>query len=300
MTTFILACDHRNSLRGWLGSLQVPATETDATARKLKNLCVEALIEARPQLHADEVPMLLLDEEYGVEAIPNAKASDLQVVIPAEKSGQAEFLFEHGDDFGRAIDRVDPDAIKALVRYNPAGDAELNRRSRDQLKVLQDYLTDSGRRFMLEVLVPPTPEQMADAGADFDDQLRPALTAEAIGQLAATGLRPDWWKLEGNNDPAAAAIVSNAAAPAAEIGCLVLGRGQDRESVIRWVQTAASAGSFVGFAVGRTLWMDPFSALVREEIDERETVTRIAGAYLDIASAYRTAEPAIAGRDRNR
>ncbi len=131
MTTFILACDHRNSLRGWLGSLQVPATETDATARRLKNLCVEALIQARPRLNADEAPMLLLDEEYGVEAIPNAKANDLQVVIPAEQSGQAEFLFEHGDDFGRAIERVDPDAIKALVRYNPAGDAELNRRSRD-------------------------------------------------------------------------------------------------------------------------------------------------------------------------
>ena len=94
MTTFILACDHRNSLRGWLGSLEVPRERDRATARKLKNLCVEALIQATPQLHADEVPMLLLDEEYGVEAIPNAKANDLQVVIPAEQSGQAEFLFE--------------------------------------------------------------------------------------------------------------------------------------------------------------------------------------------------------------
>jgi hypothetical protein len=46
--------------------------------------------------------------------------------------------------------------------------------------------------------------------------------------------------------------------------------------------------------------MDPFSALVRAEVDEHETVTRIAGAYLDIASAYRTAQPAIAGKVRDR
>lgn len=300
MTTFILAVDHRNSLRGWLASLGVPAGATDATARRLKNLCVEALNEAGPRLEADETPMLLLDEEYGVEAIPAAKAHGLQVVIPAEKSGLAEFVFEHGDDFARAIDRVDPDAVKALVRYNPAGDAELNQRSRAQLQILQAHLRDSDRRFMLELLVPPTREQQAAAGASFDEAVRPELTAEAIHQLAADGLHPDWWKLEGNNDPRAAAIVATAAAGAAEIGCLVLGRGQNRDSVVRWVQVAATVGSFVGFAVGRTLWMDPFAALVRHEIDERETVTRIADAYLDIASAYRTAQPAMAGSDRDR
>jgi myo-inositol catabolism protein IolC len=289
MNTFILAVDHRNSLRGWLASLGVTTTETDATARKLKSLCAEALAQARPQLHARETPMMLIDEEYGVDAIPAAKAQGLQVVIPAERSGQTEFMFEHGDDFGDAIERADPDAVKALVRYNPAADAERNARSRMQLKRLQDHLRDSNRRFMLELLVPPTLEQAGHAGAGFDDAQRPQLAAEAIDQLAADGLRPDWWKLEGNNDPDGAAIVAAAAAPAAEIGCLVLGRGQDRESVVRWVQIAAATGGFVGFAVGRTLWTDSFTALLRGEIDDRETVNRIASAYLDIVSAYRSA-----------
>ena len=300
MTTFILAVDHRNSLRGWLGSLGVPAADIDATARRLKVLCVQALAQARGHLDAGETPMLLLDEEYGVDAIPAAKEHGLPVVIPAERSGQAEFLFEHGDDYGAAIARVDPDAVKALVRYNPAGDADLNRRSRTRLVALQEYLRDTDRRFLLELLVPPTPEQTVTAGDRFDEELRPALTADAIQELAADGLRPDWWKLEGNNDPKAAATVATAAAPAAEIGCLVLGRGQDRDSVIRWIRTAASVGGFVGFAVGRTLWTDPFTALVRAEIDERETVNRIADAYLDIASAYRVEAPAVAGSNRDR
>jgi len=300
MTTFILAVDHRNSLRGWLASLGVPAADIDATARRLKVLCVDALAQARPQLRPDETPMLLLDEEYGVDAIPAAREQGLEVVIPAERSGQAEFLFEHGEDFGAAIERAAPDAVKALVRYNPAGDTELNSRSRTQLVRLQTHLRQSGTRFMLELLVPPTPEQAAAHGGDFDERLRPGLTVTAIEQLAGAGLHPDWWKLEGNNEAEAAMIVANAAAPSATIGCLVLGRGQDRASVIRWVQIAAAAGGFVGFAVGRTLWTDPFSALVRAELDEREAVRRIADAYLDIAAAYRAAAPSVTGSDRDR
>jgi myo-inositol catabolism protein IolC len=291
MTTFILAVDHRNSLRNWLGSLGVPAADTDQTARGLKTLCVRALDLARDALQADETPMLLLDQEYGVQAIPMAKARGLQIVVPVERSGQAEFLFEHGEDFRTAIEAVEPDAVKALVRYNPAGDSQINERSRARLVVLQQYLRDSGRRFMLELLVPPTEQQVAAAQGDrFDDQIRPVLAETAIQELASAGLRPDWWKLEGNREPAAAALVSTAATQASEIGCLVLGRGQDRDRVIRWVEVAAALEEFVGFAVGRTLWTASFRAVVRGEIDEQEAVQRIAAAYLDIAVTYRRAQ----------
>lgn len=296
MTTFILAVDHRVSLRNWLGSLGVAAADTDRTARSLKTLCVRALDLARGELEADETPMLLLDEEYGVDAITEAKSLALQIVVPAERSGQAEFLFEHGDDFRRAIEAVDPNAVKALVRYNPAGDAGTNRRSRSRLVVLQEYLRVSGRRFMLELLVPATADQLAHDGDRFDEEIRPALTATAIEELASDGLRPDWWKLEGNREPSAAAVVATAAGQACELGCLVLGRGQDRDWVIRWVQTAAAVGGFVGFAVGRTLWTDPFKAVVNGEIDEREAAGRIAAAYLDVATAYRRAQPVTAGQ----
>jgi myo-inositol catabolism protein IolC len=300
MTTFILAVDHRNSLRGWLKSLGVEATEVDPTARHLKRLCVAALQQSRVQLDPSERPMLLLDEEYGVDAIPAAKQHGLPVVIPAERSGQAEFAFEHGDGFRQAIELADPDAVKALVRYNVAGDSELNGRQRERLVTLQSYLHDSGRTFMLEVLVPPTPEQTNAHGADFDEQLRPELTVQAIDELAAAGLRPDWWKLEGNNERSAAATIAAAGSATAELGCLVLGRGQDRESVVRWVQVAASVDGFVGFAVGRTLWTDAFAALVRKEIDEDAVVDRIATAYLDIAAAYRrTAATAVAVTERD-
>ena len=48
--------------------------------------------------------------------------------MPVEKSGQNEFDFEYGDDFGAHIEKFDPDFSKVLVRYNPDDDAEMNER----------------------------------------------------------------------------------------------------------------------------------------------------------------------------
>lgn len=288
MTTFVLAADHRNSLRMWLGSLGVPSTSVDRAARTLKSLCVQALGIARNDLQADETPMLLVDEEYGSDAIADAKARGLMVVVPVERSGQSEFLFEHGDRFGEAIESLDPSVVKALVRYNPVADADANGRSRAALTKLQAHLREHGRQFMLELLVPATAEQLSAPGArDYDEEIRPRLTVQAIEQLAADGLRPDWWKLEGCRTPSAAATVAAAAGTAATLGCLVLGRGQDQNRVLEWVHSAAAVDGFVGFAVGRTLWSDPFRAFVANKIDREEVPRRIAATYLEIAAYYR-------------
>ena len=296
MSTLILAVDHRNSLRGWLAALGVQPDEIRFTAGRLKCVCVEALAQARDQLQPGDKAMLLLDEEYGADAIRAAKQAGLPIVIPAEQSGKDEFLFEHGENFREAIELLDPDAVKALVRYNVAGDAEQNRRSRERLLALQHHLRDGERRFMLELLVPATAEQEALHGQGFDEHLRPGLTVEAINELAADGLRPDWWKLEGNLDPEAARSVAAVGSAAAELGCLVLGRGQDRSSVVRWLQVAAPIEGFVGFAVGRTLWTEAFAALIKDEIDEQEAAGRTAAAYLDLAGVYRGAAQAAVSR----
>jgi hypothetical protein len=49
--------------------------------------------------------------------------------MPVEKSGQDEFDFEYGEDFGSHIEDFDPTFSKVLVRYNPEWDPEVNRGS---------------------------------------------------------------------------------------------------------------------------------------------------------------------------
>ncbi len=60
--------------------------------------------------------------------------------MPVEKSGQNEFDFEYGDDFGAHIEKFDPDFSKVLVRYNPDDDTEMNERQLERLKRLADWL----------------------------------------------------------------------------------------------------------------------------------------------------------------
>ena len=74
----------------------------------------------------------------------------------------------------------------------------------------------------------------------------------------------------------------------------MLGRGQDRDSVVRWVQVAAPIEGFVDFAVGRTLWTGAFAAVIKDEIDEQEAARRIAANYLDTATVYRGAAAVVA------
>ena len=50
------------------------------------------------------------------------------LAMPAEKSGQNEFDFEYGSEFGAHIEAFDPTFTKVLVRYNPEGDGAMNAR----------------------------------------------------------------------------------------------------------------------------------------------------------------------------
>jgi myo-inositol catabolism protein IolC len=192
---FVLAIDHRNSLRNWYRGLGLGDFESATAAlTSAKVLVAEALLAAAADLPGQ--PMLLIDEEYGSEAIAAVRASDenIQVIIPAERSGQPEFIFEHGDDFGAHIEASGADIVKALVRYNPSGDPELNARSRTGLLRLAEWLDAHGLPLMLELLVPPTPSQ---ASEHFDNEIRPGLTREAITELRRAGLSPAFWKVEG-------------------------------------------------------------------------------------------------------
>ena len=74
-----------------------------------------------------------MDEQFGApKRIPEqAKERGLILAMPVEKSGQDEFDFDYGDQFGEHIERFDPDFSKVLVRFNPDGDPEMNKRQID-------------------------------------------------------------------------------------------------------------------------------------------------------------------------
>src|SRR5206468_7364755 len=107
---------------------------------------------------------ILVDEQFGADIVRRAKKEGYIFAMPVEKSGQNEFDFQYGDDFGAHIESFDPAFSKVLVRYNPDGDAEMNKRQLERLKRLADWLHDHGRKFLFELLVPAEDAQLEQVG----------------------------------------------------------------------------------------------------------------------------------------
>src|SRR3954451_6566865 len=162
---FILAFDHRGSFQkkmfGIEGDPDEEQTETISDAKHLIWEGMQAAADKGLDQHASGV---LVDEQFGApQNIPQeAKGRGFKLAMPVEKSGQNEFDFQYGDDFGAHIEKFDPDFSKVLVRYNPEDpDADMNERQLGRLKKLADWLHDNGRKFLFELLVPATDEQLA-------------------------------------------------------------------------------------------------------------------------------------------
>jgi myo-inositol catabolism protein IolC len=286
---FALAFDHRNSLRrDFMNLAGEPTPAQRATLVAAKGVVVDALLAAAPEV-APGHAVLLIDHEYGGDFVAKAQAGGVRVAMPVEVSGQRELRYLCDGHPGRVIERHDPDYAKVLIRYNPAGDTAMNARQRARLGEFARWLAGRPQQLMLELLVPPEDAQLAAVGHDrgrFDREVRAGLTAEAIREIAADGVRPQLWKLEGPEslrDAAQVATAVRAADP--DAACLVLGRGADHAAVRRWLAIAAATGGFTGFAVGRTIWWDALHRFV-DGGDRDAAVTAVAGRYLDLVRDY--------------
>ena len=180
-----------------------------------------------------------MDERFGAGILRDATAKGLITACPAEKSGRDEFDFEYGEDFARHIETVDPTFCKVLVRYNPEGDCALNRRQAARLKRLSEFLAAANRsRFMFELLVPPEKAQLDKLKGDrkaYDRELRPSLMIRAICEFQDWGIEPDIWKLEGlgRRQDCEAIVAAARSGGRSQVGCIVLGRGEDEVKVQR-------------------------------------------------------------------
>src|SRR3954468_11576059 len=161
---FILAFDHRGSFQKKMFGIEGdPDDEQTETISDAKHLIWEGMQAAAEKGLDQRASGVLVDEQFGgPRNIPQeAKERGFKLAMPVEKSGQNEFDFQYGDDFGAHIEQFDPDFSKVLVRYNPDDpDTELNKRQLDRLKRLADWLHDHDRKFLFELLVPATDAQL--------------------------------------------------------------------------------------------------------------------------------------------
>jgi myo-inositol catabolism protein IolC len=289
----ILAFDHRGSFhKKFFGVTGEPNAEETARIADAKGVIFEGLLRALDEGTSRESAGALVDEQFGADIARKAKADGITLAMPVEKSGQDEFDFQYGEDFGAHIEEFDPTFSKVLVRYNPEGDAAMNERQTVRLTRLGDWLHAHDRRFLFELLVPPEPHQLEAVGGDadsWDTRERPALMRRAIAELQAGGVEPDVWKIEGidrREDCESIAQQCRSGPGRANVACVVLGRGADDTAVEHWLRTGRGVPGYIGFAIGRSIWWDPLKAYVDGDAPRDEAAGRIAAKYRRFVEVY--------------
>jgi myo-inositol catabolism protein IolC len=289
---YILAFDHRGSFqKKFFGVSGEPNEEETERISDAKRVIYGGARRALDEGVEADAAGVLVDEQFGAAIARDAKAAGFRLAMPVEKSGQEEFDFQYGDEFGAHIETFDPNFSKVLVRYNTEGDQAMNERQAGRLKRLGDWLHEHERLFLFELLVPATPEQIEAAGGDeqrWDSEERPKLMKVAIEELQEAGVEPDIWKIEGIDRREDCEMISATTRRDGRDGvaCVVLGRGADDAAVDHWLETGSGVPGYIGFAIGRSIWWDPLKGFVDGNLGREEAAKQIAANYRRFIDVY--------------
>lgn len=283
---FILPFDHRSSFVKDIFGF----TNLDLTPEQTQQIidAKETIYEAFKLAAKDYIPeqqaAVLVDELFGDKILKDAKHKGFVTILTTEKSGQQEFTFEYGSEFSKHIEKYKPIFAKALIRYNPEDKESSKIRQRQQVKILSDYCHNNNFKFLLEVLIHPKDYQLIKAHDNkklYDLEIRPKLTITMIEELQNAGIEPDVWKLEGMNfskqyEDIIEQIRKN---NRNNVGLVILGRAAEKEDVETWISKGSGVNGVIGFAVGRTIFLQPLIDLKNAKSSKQDAIDQIANNF---------------------
>ncbi len=283
---FILPFDHRASfIKGIFGD----------EVKEINNVQKQKIIEEKQMIYEafkkailEKIPKenaaILVDEEFGDLILQDAVKNNFNTCLTTEKSGQEIFDFEYGDKFPEHIKKYNPKFVKALIRYNPEGEVEVNKNQEEKLRLLNNYCHNEGYLFLLEVLIPPTKNQLEKTGGNlivYEESVKPELALRMIDLLRKASIEPDVWKLEGlsskkNYEKTCLKIKEG---NRKNVSVVILGRGEKKELVDKWIVQGAREKGVIGFAIGRTVFWQPLVSYRNKNLTKEEAIDIISSNY---------------------
>ena len=272
-----LAFDHRAPLEQLAAESKTPL----ARISQFKHLVARAAQRASDRAGGLGATCgLILDDRYGADLLPELDASGWWIARPVEEPGSRPLRFEQGRNV-QAMLREWParHVAKCLVAFDAEDPDALKREQIDALLDLFAACEDSGRELLLEVIPPVKAGDVRDP----DEVL-----ADAVSEIAAAGVLPDWWKL-----PSPTTLHGwkrlDAAIRSADPHCrgmLVLGLDAPINELDDQLATAAAQLLCRGFAVGRTIFGETARAWFAGEIDDDAAVDVISQRYLRLVRRF--------------
>jgi 5-dehydro-2-deoxygluconokinase len=264
-----LAFDHRSQLEQAARVAGAPLERL----RALKVLLVRAVRQVAERRDARRLGVIV-DDRWGQDALFALVGAGLWVGRPIELPGSEAtdegLAFEGGRDVGVTLRSWPTEhVVKCLVAVHPDGPKA---RSQEALLLqLQEAAHATGHELLLEPI--PT-----DA----------SVLPRALARLYEIGLRPDWWKLPPQRDPAAwgalGALVTEQDPHCR--GIVILGLDAPEEELAASFAAAAGTREVRGFAVGRTIFGEPASQWLAGAIDDAALVAEIARRFERLIAAW--------------
>jgi 5-dehydro-2-deoxygluconokinase len=169
--------------------------------------------------------------------------------------------------------------VKCLCFYHPDDPADLKARQERELLRLADAARTVGRELLVEII------------AGKHGPLGEGTVATVVARLYDLGIKPDWWKLEPQADPAAwdrIEAVIRANDPWCR-GIVLLGLEAPEAELMAAFRTAAHSPMVKGFAVGRTIFADAAARWLAGGIDDETAIADMAGRFAALVEAWTTA-----------
>jgi 5-dehydro-2-deoxygluconokinase len=221
---------------------------------------------------------MLLDGKYGREALFRAVDHGFWIGRPVEEPGSRPLEFESGGSLGaKLVEWPVAHTIKCLCFYHPDDTPEM--KARQERELLR--LCDAARRLERELLI----EIIASKNGPVDE----STVALVIERLYEIGVKPDWWKLEGQANKTAWDNVARAIETGDPLcrGVLLLGLEAPEKDLAQAFALAHNCNVVKGFAVGRTIFAEPAVEWFAGHVNDREAVERMAAAFARLGDLWR-------------
>ena len=259
-----LAIDHRVQL-------EEAAAVAGVDAKKIGQFKVLAVKAAARVANGRDGYGMLIDEKHGRDAMFEfARHSFAWLGRPVELPGSRPLRFEFSQDIGsQLVEWPVEHCIKCLCFYHPDDPAALKLEQQEKLRTLYEAARKVGRELLVEIIA-------GKHGTLAEDTI-----PRALEELYALGIKPDWWKLEPQSSAAAwrrigAVIERND--PLCR-GVVLLGLEAPENELVQAFRATADAPVVKGFAVGRTIFMEPAERWFAGKIGDEEAIAEMAGRW---------------------
>ena len=225
---------------------------------------------------------ILIDPEYGQNILTNSADADYTIGVPIEKAGSfpVEWLTEDSL-YQQLLVRPANWFVKVLWHFHPEINPEDKNTQLAQLQKLNEVCAALKRKLMLELIIP-------DDFAKNESQVSSGKTmGEAMTEVYQASINPYWWKitaLDTEEEWQTMTGVLDKYDP--EVGVIILGNNAPIEQFERWFRVARSTPHTCGFAVGRSIFWEPWIKFAEGKITETEVSSMIAERYQQVINIW--------------